>query len=663
MDLQRAQRDAVVRMLRLNRDPKEGGLASSAPSSSSASASASDPSSDEATWKVLVYDAHCQRILAPLVNTADLRRLGVTLHLLVGQARQRVPDVPAVYFLEPTEENAAAVAKDLQAGLYDAAHINFASCAPPALLRSLARRSAGAAASRVESVFDQYVDFVALEPTLLTLAHSDSYVRLNDPPSEEALMAYVDGVVESLFSAVATMGAVPVIRARRGEAAELVAQKLDQRIRDHLQGSRNNLFSEARGAGAAASASSAAAGAASSYHRPLLVLVDRNADLTVPLHHPWTYQALVHDLFGLRSNQVRVGDATHDLDGKADHFWAEHAGHGFPKVAEACEEFVKEYKEAMGRVRGGGDDDPGRLAGLDDGAAGDTDHLRRATSQLPELMKRKRLLDTHTNLAHAVLHEIKTRELDVFFSLEEDCLNRSAVDRKALAAQLSSGTKGRAADRVRLLLMYYLTRESVPRDELESLEAAVTAAAEEAAAAGEELPWPGGPLAPLQYLKKYRQVHRMATSEPAAREPAAPAAASAGFGMLRGLAEKVYSGVGMVKNLLPGDEDLPLTKVVESLMDNREDGGPADEYAYFDPKLGKRGGGARDKKSTAFNESLVFVLGGGSYVEVENLRAWARKASTPQAKKTVAYASTEMLRPHEFARQLALLSMDRSARG
>lgn len=33
-----------------------------------------------------------------------------------------------------------------------------------------------------------------------------------------------------------------------------------------------------------------------SFQRPLLVLVDRNIDLATPLHHTWTYQALVHDV-------------------------------------------------------------------------------------------------------------------------------------------------------------------------------------------------------------------------------------------------------------------------------------------------------------------------------------------------------------------------------
>ena len=34
-----------------------------------------------------------------------------------------------------------------------------------------------------------------------------------------------------------------------------------------------------------------------SFSRPLLVILDRDIDLATPLHHTWTYQALVHDCF------------------------------------------------------------------------------------------------------------------------------------------------------------------------------------------------------------------------------------------------------------------------------------------------------------------------------------------------------------------------------
>lgn len=33
-----------------------------------------------------------------------------------------------------------------------------------------------------------------------------------------------------------------------------------------------------------------------SFQRPLFVLADRNVDMATPLHHSWTYQALIHDV-------------------------------------------------------------------------------------------------------------------------------------------------------------------------------------------------------------------------------------------------------------------------------------------------------------------------------------------------------------------------------
>lgn len=51
------------------------------------------------------YDDYCQNIILPLVNTKKLRDNGITLHLSISKSRDRVEDVTAVYFVEPTKEN------------------------------------------------------------------------------------------------------------------------------------------------------------------------------------------------------------------------------------------------------------------------------------------------------------------------------------------------------------------------------------------------------------------------------------------------------------------------------------------------------------------------------------------------------------------------------
>ena len=40
-----------------------------------------------------------------------------------------------------------------------------------------------------------------------------------------------------------------------------------------------------------------------SFHRPVLVILDRLIDMATPLHHTWTYQALAHDLLQYSLNR------------------------------------------------------------------------------------------------------------------------------------------------------------------------------------------------------------------------------------------------------------------------------------------------------------------------------------------------------------------------
>ena len=63
------------------------------------------------------------------------------------------------------------------------------------------------------------------------------------------------------------------------------------------------------------------------------MILDRHIDLATPLHHTWTYQALVHDVLELQLNRVTLPPAgleggvakTYDLL-PSDRFWETHKG-------------------------------------------------------------------------------------------------------------------------------------------------------------------------------------------------------------------------------------------------------------------------------------------------------------------------------------------------
>lgn len=112
-----------------------------------------------------------------------------------------------------------------------------------------------------------------------------------------------------------------------------------------------------------------------------------------------------------------------------------------------------------------------------------------------------------------------------------------------------------------------------------------------------------------------------------------------------------------VKNFLPTNKLLPLTRLTEALMDSSAASTQSlqvtDDYLFLDPRAPRLGGlapGASSGASTTgkgkrmtFNEGTVFVVGGGGYVEYGNLEEWAHRTG-----KKVTYGGTEILDPEMF---------------
>ena len=131
----------------------------------------------------------------------------------------------------------------------------------------------------------------------------------------------MERIVSGLFSVVVTMGTIPIIRCAKGGAAELVAAKLDRKLRDHVLNSKDNLFSPGQRGQQNAYATPS---------RPVLIILDRNVDLVPMLSHSWTYQSLVHDVLKMHLNRITVPAAdaanpnakpkAYDLNA-SDFFW------------------------------------------------------------------------------------------------------------------------------------------------------------------------------------------------------------------------------------------------------------------------------------------------------------------------------------------------------
>lgn len=270
------------------------------------------------------------------------------------------------------------------------------------------------------------------------------------------------------------LGVIPIIRCPKGAAADMVAARLDRKLRDHILNSKDNLFSNTR-AGTAGTPSS----------RPVLILLDRNVDLIPMLSHSWTYQSLVHDVLKMKLNRITIeapideNNPAKGLSKKAydltsnDFFWMKNAGVPFPQVAEDIDAELTKYKEetaAITKTTGVSD-----LEDLQSDTSASAQHLKAAITLLPEMRERKGILDMHMNILAALLSGIKDRQLDNYFQTEETIMKQTKAQ---ILEIINDENKGKdPCDKLRLFIIWFLsTEQEVGRVDFESFEKALVAA-------------------------------------------------------------------------------------------------------------------------------------------------------------------------------------------
>lgn len=125
------------------------------------------------------------------------------------------------------------------------------------------------------------------------------------------------------------------------------------------------------------------------------------------------------------------------------------------------------------------------------------------------------------------------------------------------------------------------------------------------------------------------------------------------YGLTEGRIQGVGSLISGIKNFLPEKKTIPITNIVEAIMDpinsSKKNLNITNEYLYFDPKI-SRGSHEKLPKSQTYNKSLVFVVGGGNYFEYQNLQEWAHQ--NENTSKKVIYGSTDIIRPNDFLKEI-----------
>lgn len=86
-------------------------------------------------------------------------------------------------------------------------------------------------------------------------------------------------------------------------------------------------------------------------------------------------------------------------------------------------------------------------------------------------------------------------------------------------------------------------------------------------------------------------------------------------------------------------------------------GGEVDDYLYLDPKLLK-GGDVMPKNRAPFQDAVVFMVGGGNYIEYQNLVDFIKLKQTANSSKRIIYGASTLNNSKQFLKQLSLLGKE-----
>lgn len=622
--------DALERMLHLNKDgDADLTLASK---------------NEQIVWKVLVFDSKSEPVISSVLRVNDLLRCGITVFKLIGGPRPPLPDVPVIYFVEPTAENISAILADLESEKYESFYVNFTLSIKREVLEDFAKRvSLSGKGHKIKQVYDQFLDFVVTEPNLFSLDIPKVFREFNSPATtEDQIHKLADVIADGLLASLITMEAIPIIRCPQKGPAELVATQLDMKLRDYVTNFR---------------------GVTSQIlQRPVLVILDRNIDMASMFSHSWIYQCMVSDVFQLRRNGIIIhkykdGSSVpekvkYDVDPR-DFFWNKNSQLPFPDVVENADLELNAYKKEAEVITS--KTGASSINEVDPNAINDLSSMKEGVDALQDMRARKLTLDMHMDVLASLLKELEARSLDKFFEIEQN-YSDPKVQAEFLQLLKTDSARSNETDKLRTFLILNLMTD-LPQSFVTQCEDVF------------KDKYPHLDMASFRYIVKLKHLHNLSKNAALNDEKTSNALASLqnNSALFNGLSSKLYgltegrisegfsSLASGLKKLLPDKKNLPITNVVEAIMDPALAGSGSvlvtDDYLYLDPK--SRGGHTKPPKRQSYEEAIVFVVGGGNNLEYHNLTEWASQPNK-QAKRIV-YGSTDIVTATQFLDEISEL--------
>lgn len=182
---------------------------------------------------------------------------------------------------------------------------------------------------------------------------------------------------------------------------------------------------------------------------PILVLMDRFNDPVTPLLHPWTYQAMIHELIGIDRNIVLINKEKIVLSDRADDFFNLSVYMNYGDLTESFQKRVDAFKkESNTNIQ-----------------TKDLMELKKVLTRLPEFQKKSSNIVKHLNILSELDSKIKSKNLWEISELQQTIIckldNQNAIDNNLIRVITMDSVS--TDEKVKLLLLYSVQFGSISK--------------------------------------------------------------------------------------------------------------------------------------------------------------------------------------------------------
>jgi hypothetical protein len=193
-------------------------------------------------FKAMIYDSHWRDIMSLSMPASELCLMGVMAHGVLHDAQKASSAVaPGVYFVRPSPEALAQIAKDVARGAFESFHIFLSGPTSDKSLEAFKDALPTEQEQLRLECADIHLDYLAVGNDVFELGLRDCYRRMHRSSDELSKSSHMDeeeevieAIVNGLYNVISACHQRPIIRAQLGTRAQEIADRLTTRIRRRL---------------------------------------------------------------------------------------------------------------------------------------------------------------------------------------------------------------------------------------------------------------------------------------------------------------------------------------------------------------------------------------------------------------------------------------------